>query len=66
MSTLVSATMDFASTVGCAAKYLEPRRPFSSPVTNRKRIERLSFSGDLFSEPATSSRRALPEASQLH
>ena len=36
---LMSATMG-PDTVGCAAKYCEPSSPFSSPVTERNRIER--------------------------
>src|SRR5205807_7627669 len=61
MSMLMSATMDFGSTVGFAVKYFEPSKPFSSPVTNTNKIDRLSFSGDFFSEDEMSSNTALPE-----
>src|SRR6267154_1689904 len=37
MSTLTSATMDLSGTVGWAAKYFEPSRPFSSAVTKSDR-----------------------------
>src|SRR5580698_5740602 len=39
---LKSATM-VPDTVGCAAKYWEPSKPFSSPVTERNTIERFGF-----------------------
>jgi hypothetical protein len=45
MSTLMSATIDFGSTVGCAAKYFEPSSPFSSPVTNTKQQRALQVFG---------------------
>src|SRR5580658_10085804 len=34
-SRLMSATILLAGTVGCAAKYFDPSRPFSSPVTTQ-------------------------------
>jgi hypothetical protein len=62
MSTFTSATIDAASTVGRAAKYLDPRSPFSSAVTNTNSSERLGRSGDRARDAATSSRTAVPEA----
>src|SRR5260221_10845864 len=61
MSVLMSAAREPASTVGCAAKYLDPSKPFSSAVTQTSRIERLSGAGDLWNDRAKSSKRALPE-----
>ena len=61
MSTLTSATMDFSGMVGCAAKYLEPSRPFSSAVTSRNKIERFTDSGWAFKLAAISRTSALPE-----
>src|SRR5260370_24274252 len=40
LSTLTLATIEFGGTVGRWAKYFDPRRPFSSAVTRRKRMER--------------------------
>ena len=57
-----SATIDFTGTVGCAAKYLEPSRPFSSAVTHTNRIDRFSGCGCFAIERASSSSSALPEA----
>ena len=58
-----SATMDFGSTVGCAAKYFEPSSPFSSAVTNTSSTERRRFSA--FRIAAMSRRTALPDPSSM-
>ena len=65
MSILMSATMDFASTVGCAVKYFEPSSPFSSAVTSTNKIDRFSFSGCCFSEAAMSNAAAAPLPSSI-
>ena len=51
--------------LAAAAKYFEPSRPFSSPVTNTKRIERRSFSGFFLKLAAMSRTKALPDPSSM-
>ena len=65
MSRLMSATICWNGTVGCAAKYCEPSSPFSSAVTARKITERFSLTFDSWSRRATSMMVAIPEASSM-
>ena len=50
-------------TVGWRAKYSEPCRPFSSPVTPRMRMERAGRLGSVANARATSIAAETPEAS---
>ena len=43
----------------CAAKYCEPSSPFSSPVTERNRIERFGFAAESFMALAISMKRCV-------
>ena len=62
ISTFKSATMSSTFTVGCVAKYCEPSRPFSSPVTATNRTERRNFAPEWRSAAAVSSSVAMPDA----
>ena len=64
ISILKSATM-VPDTVGCAAKYWEPSKPFSSPVTERNTIERFGFVPESLIARAISISDASPEASSI-
>ena len=63
ISALRSATMRSAGTGGFSVKYALPQSPFSSPLTNRKRTDRLGFvSRDAYAS-AISRTAAVPDAS---
>ena len=61
LSEAAHSLIDFAATVGCSAKYFEPNKPFSSPVTHTRSTERLRFVRVSLSERAISSIKELPD-----
>ena len=65
MSRLMLATILSDGTVGRAAKYFDPSRPFSSAVTATNTIDRFGFAPDSFSIRAISIIDATPEASSI-
>src|SRR5689334_13106468 len=63
MSMLMSATICWIGTGGCEVKYSLPQRPFSSPLTVRKMIERLGRAPARLNASASSITPVVPEAS---
>ena len=65
MSMLISATMFLSGTVGALAKYCEPNKPFSSPVTATNKMLRLGRRFSCFAMSAISISDAMPEPSSI-